>query len=164
MAVATTYPLDGDLNMSFGRTGTVITNIGEGTMGKLGVNIMATVAPVVGAVVFLPSIGLLGAQVLTGGIGKAAFGWAAVIAFIALATFAAEVAFAIGAVMLRPWAWAVGVAGQVLLLLTILLWTIHIGPFSIGFNYQSILIVIAGAMLIYLCTPGVRRAFGQGRS
>jgi len=133
-------------------------------MERLSVNILAAAAPVAGLIGLLGPLGLLIGYLMPGGINDGSFRLVAFIVFIALATFAAEVVFARGAVIPRPWVWTVGVVAQFLVLLNILLWTIHAGPFSIGFNYQSILIVIAGAMLLYLFTPGVRRAFGLARS
>ncbi len=130
-------------------------------MERFGVNVLAAAAPVVGLMGLLGPLSLLIGYLMPGGINDGSFRLVAFIVFVALATFAAEVAFARGAVMPRPWVWAVGVIAQVLLLLNVLLWTIRIDPFSIGFNYQSIICFIAGAMLVYLVTPGVQRAFGR---
>ena len=106
-----------------------------------------------------PAIGdRLGGRLVTSRGGwLASFGLGAIFGLITLATSIASLAFAYGAWTLQPWAWMLGVAIQVISLVLSVLTIISGG--DIG--GQVISIAIAGVILYYLMTPGVKAAFGR---
>jgi hypothetical protein len=68
-----------------------------------------------------------------------------------------SLAFGIGALGLKPWAWTLGIATQALGVLTTL-WLATRSGFGGGTIFN---LIIAGVIVWYLFTPTVRRAFGQ---
>ncbi len=116
-----------------------------------GITILAILAGVGGVLMAIAGIGLfvLGA-VAFGGLG-ALLG----IAFIAVA--ALYIAFCVGALQMKPWAWPLGVVGAVASIILSVLQLLGGDIVS-----QIIGIAIAGAILYYLNQPGIKAAFGQG--
>ena len=114
-----------------------------------GITILAVLSGVGGVLMAIAGIGIfvLGA-VAFGGLG-ALLG----IAFIAVA--ALYLAFCVGALQMKPWAWPLGVVGAVA--------SIILGVLQLlgGDMSQIIGIAIAGAILYYLWQPGIKAAFGQ---
>lgn len=114
-----------------------------------GITILAVLAGVGGILTALAGIALfaLGA-VAFGGLG-ALLG----LAFIAVA--ALYIAFCVGALQLKPWAWPLGVVGAVA---SIILGALQL----IGGDFSQIIgIAIAGGILYYLNQPGIKAVFGR---
>jgi hypothetical protein len=114
-----------------------------------GITILAVLAGIGGVLMAIAGIALfvLGA-VAFGGLG-ALLG----IAFLAVA--ALYLAFCVGALQMKPWAWPLGVVGAVASIILSVLQLLG-GDLS-----QIIGIAIAGAILYYLWQPGIKAAFGQ---
>ena len=119
------------------------------TARPTGITILAVLAGVGGILLALAGISLfvLGA-VAFGGLG-ALLG----LAFIAVA--ALYIAFCVGALQLKPWAWPLGVVGSVASIVLSVLQLLG-GDIS-----QIIGIAIAGAILYYLWQPGIKAVFGR---
>jgi hypothetical protein len=126
-----------------------------------GVTILAILAIIGGVLGLLASIALigLGGAAAAGATaqGAAMGGMAAVFGGIGLISSLLSLAFGIGAWMLKPWAWTLGIISQGLSILMSIFAVIS--GSSIG--SQIISIVIAGAILYYLMTPTVKQAFGR---
>jgi hypothetical protein len=89
-------------------------------------------------------------------LGAVAFGGLGALlglAFIAVA--ALYIAFCVGALQLKAWAWPLGVAGSVA---SIILSALQLLGGDIS---QIISIAIAGGILYYLFQPGIRAVFGR---
>jgi hypothetical protein len=78
------------------------------------------------------------------------------IALVLLGVGLLELVLAYGAWMLRPWAWTLGVALEIVV---IVLAVLQLG--RLEFARHIVTIVIAGVTLWYLATPRVRAAFGR---
>ena len=119
------------------------------TQRPTGITILAVLAGVGGILLALAGISLfvLGA-VAFGGLG-ALLG----LAFIAVA--ALYIAFCVGALQLKPWAWPLGVAGSVASIVLSALQLLG------GDITQIISIAIAGGILYYLWQPGIKAVFGR---
>jgi hypothetical protein len=119
------------------------------TQRPTGITILAVLAGVGGILLALAGISLfvLGA-VAFGGLG-ALLG----LAFIAVA--ALYIAFCVGALQLKPWAWPLGVAGSVASIILSALQLLG------GDITQIISIAIAGGILYYLWQPGIKAVFGR---
>jgi uncharacterized membrane protein (DUF2068 family) len=76
---------------------------------------------------------------------------------ITLVSAALSLAFAYGAWYLKPWGWIMGIVSQGLSVLISLINIIN----GSSFFSQVINIAIAGAIIYYLFTPEVKRAFGR---
>ena len=126
-----------------------------------GVTILAILAIIGGVLGLLASVALigLGGAAAAGATaqGTAVGGMAAVFGGIGLISSILSLAFGIGAWMLKPWAWTLGVISQGLSILLSIFAVIN--GSSIG--SQIISIVLAGAILYYLMTPTVKQAFGR---
>jgi hypothetical protein len=127
-----------------------------------GVTILAVLAGIGGVLSLLLAVAAIGlAGVAAGSIGGqqgAALGGLVVFGgLIALVYGALSLAFAFGAWTLKPWAWLLGMAAQVLSLVSSALQVA--GGGSISGIVVSVLIAIG--ILYYLNTPGVRTAFGR---
>jgi hypothetical protein len=125
-----------------------------------GITILAILSAIAGVLGLLAGLALfgIGAAVggAVGGAGGAAFGSIFGLGLVALSV--AYLVFAYGAWGLKPWAWTLGVASQIIGLV----WTV----LQIVTNNQSITGAIIGialnlVILYYLDTPDVRRAFGR---
>ena len=128
-----------------------------------GVTILAILAAIGG--VLLVFAGLVAtvfggaiAGTVGGGAGVAVGGAVVLLGLVALALGILYLAFAYGAWGLKPWAWTLGIASQILSLVLSLL-RIVAGGSSI--TSEIISIAIALILLYYLDTPDVRRAFGR---
>jgi hypothetical protein len=123
----------------------------------VGVTILAVLAFIGGIFGLLGALALLG----LGGVaaaGDAGLGGLTMLFGVLLLVLALiQLAFGYGAWTLKPWAWTLGVAGQVLSLILALV-NILTGS-DIG--SQIIGIAISAIILYYLFTPGVRAAFGR---
>ena len=123
----------------------------------MGVTILAVLAIIGGLLALLGALGLLlgGAALASvdGGVG----GMAMLLGVGALVLAVLYLAFGFGAWTLKPWAWTLGVASQVLQLVLIIVNIVVFG-FQAG---QIINILIAAVILYYLFTPPIRQAFGK---
>ena len=132
----------------------------------IGVTILAVIAIIYGIFsLLLALLGLLGTALLASGTSGAAIHYSA--GTLAYATISDAVlgilylAFGIGALQLKGWAWTAGVVALVLDVLR------NIGSVIIrGFSAGTIIIpiitiVIALVLLWYLFRPNVRAAFGK---
>lgn len=119
------------------------------TTRPTGITILAVLAGVGGILTAIAGIGLtvLGA-VAFGGMG-ALLG----IAFLAVA--ALYLAFCVGALQMKPWAWPLGVVGAVASAILSALQLLG-GDIS-----QIIGIAIAGGILYYLMRPEIKSVFGR---
>ena len=119
------------------------------TARPTGITILAVLAGVGGILTAIAGIGLtvLGA-VAFGGMG-ALLG----IAFLAVA--ALYLAFCVGALQMKPWAWPLGVVGAVASAILSALQLLG------GDVSQIIGIAIAGGILYYLMRPEIRSVFGR---
>ncbi len=123
----------------------------------LGVTILAVLAIIGGIFGLLGAIALLGLGAVATGVDGGLGGITLLlgVAFLVLALL--ELAFGFGAWTLKPWAWTLGVASQVLSLILIV---INIATGS-PITSQIVGIIIAAVILYYLFTPNVRAAFGK---
>lgn len=114
-----------------------------------GITILAVLAGVGGILMAIAGIGLfvLGA-VAFGGLG-ALLG----VAFLAVA--ALYLAFCVGALQMKPWAWPLGVVGAAASAILSALQLLG------GDVSQVISIAVAAGILYYLMQPGIKAAFGK---
>jgi hypothetical protein len=126
-----------------------------------GVTILAILAIIGGVLGLLASIALIGlggaSAAGAAGQGAALGGLAAILGGVGLLTSLLSLAFGIGAWMLKPWAWTLGIVAEGLSIL-LSVFAIISGS-SIG--SQIVSIVIAAAIIYYLMTPTVKQAFGR---
>ena len=130
-----------------------------------GVTVLAVIAIIYGIFnLLLALLGLLGSALLASRVAATAIKYSA--ATLAYATISDALlgivflAFGIGALRLKRWAWTTGIAALALDLVRQLV------GFAIGFNVgtivrDSITIVIVLGVLWYLFRPNVRGAFGS---
>ncbi|MDQ6692904.1 MAG: hypothetical protein M3014_00555 [Chloroflexota bacterium] len=116
-----------------------------------GITILAVLA-IIGGV-----FGVLGAVALMGLGAVGAGGLAVAIGGGLLVQAILNLAFGFGAWTLKPWAWTLGIVSQVISLLLAVLAIVN----GTAIGSEIVPIVIAGAILYYLFTPGVKRAFGK---
>jgi hypothetical protein len=114
-----------------------------------GITILAVLAGVGGVLTALAGIALfvLGA-VAFGGLG-------ALLGLAFLAVAALYIAFCVGALQMKPWAWPLGVVGAAASIILSVLQLIG------GDVSQIISIAIAGAIIYYLMRPEIKAAFGR---
>jgi hypothetical protein len=123
-----------------------------------GITILAVLSAIGGILAILGSLALIGIGGVVGASGGGLLGGGAVvIGLFILVVGVLELAFAYGAWTLKPWAWTVGVAVEVLSLISSALGVVGGGNVS----GQILPIVIAVAILYYLFTPPVKAAFGR---
>lgn len=126
-----------------------------------GVTILAVLALIGGLLGLFAALGLLGVGALSGALGGGigvVFGvLTIVIGVFTLISAVLSLAFAYGAWNLRPWAWLLGVISQGLNILTVVVNLI--GGANLGSQLFSL--AISGAILYYLFTPQIKRAFGR---
>ena len=125
----------------------------------MGITILAVLSAIGGVLGLLGGIALVGlGGVAAASTGTAAyFGLGAIWGVLLLATAIASLVFAYGAWTLKPWAWPLGVALQVISLALSLL-TILSGGDITG---QIISIVISAIILYYLFQPSIKAVFGR---
>jgi hypothetical protein len=111
-----------------------------------GVTLLAILAIVVGVIGIISAPPLLAAG--THGIG---------LGVIALVLGVLNIAFGVGALSLRPWAWALGIVLEIVALITAVIGMIQ--NQSVWSEFISL--IVAVVILYYLMTPAVRAAFGQ---
>ncbi len=133
---------------------------------SVGVNILAVIAIIYGIFsLLLALLGLLGSALLASGVGNAAIKYSA--GALVYATISDAVlgilylAFGIGALQLKGWAWTVGVVALALDVVRQI-----VGVAIHGFSPSNIVgfiitIVVAFVVLGYLFRPNVRAAFGK---
>jgi hypothetical protein len=129
------------------------------TSRPLGITIMAIVAGVFGVVGLLAGLALFGLSGMIGMFGGAnVVGQSMLSSFFALATAILALAFAYGAWTLKPWAWPLGLAFAAFAVVSGV-----IGLASGDTEITSLVIglAIAGLVVYYLMTPGVKAAFGR---
>ena len=131
----------------------------------VGITVLAVIAIVYGIFnLLLALLGLLGSALLASRVAAAAIKYSA--GTLAYATISDAVlgivflAFGIGALRLKGWAWTTGIAALVLELVRQIVGVVIQG-FSVGTIVRdSITIVVALVLLWYLFRPNVRAAFG----
>jgi len=123
-----------------------------------GVTVLAVLAIIFGALGIFGSFAIIGGGALLASATGVSGGIVIVLGILTLVTSALALAFGIGAWMLKPWAWTLGVANYILSLVLSVIFIIT-GVSSIGGEIVSI--IIAGAILYYLMTPPVKQAFGR---
>ena len=130
------------------------------------VTIIAIVSAIWGVFGFFSALcvisgGIFGGAVLGGlgvpGVGVAMGFVSVLFGLLALVSGALYLAFAYGAWYLKPWAWMLGVAAQILAIISALVSWANYG----SFGSFLLSVVIAGAILYFLFTPEVKRVFGQ---
>ena len=120
--------------------------------------LLAIIGGVLGLLASVALIRLGGAAAASGAAqGAAMGGLAAVFGGIGLISSLLSLAFGIGAWMLKPWAWTLGIISQGLSILLSIFAIIN----GSGIGSQIISILIAGGILYYLMTPAVKQAFGR---
>jgi hypothetical protein len=114
----------------------------------MGITILAVLAIIGGIFGIIGSLGLLSL-----GFGSLL----GIVVILLLILSIAELAFGYGAWTLQPWAWMLGVALEAASIVLNILYVIA------GASIASVIvgIIIAAAILYYLFTPDVRKAFGQ---
>jgi hypothetical protein len=130
----------------------------------LGITILAILALIAGIFGICGGLGgmlgsFLGGLAAVFGAGNAALGgMAAVYSIVALGFAAADLAFGFGAWTLKPWAWMLG---MVLFGLNVVFQLVAVVADWTTFGSALISVVISGAILYYLLTPEVKKAFGR---
>jgi len=123
-----------------------------------GVTILAVLAFIGGAFGILGALLLMVGGTVASTVDAGLGGSALIYGILSLAISVAYLAFGIGAWGLKPWAWSLGIiiagASVLLSLIAVLLGWNSIGGVIIN-------VVISGAILYYLFTPGVKAAFGR---
>ena len=124
-----------------------------------GITVLAVLSAIGGVLGLLGGIALIGlGGVAAASTGTAAyFGLGAIWGVILLATAVASLAFAYGAWTLKPWAWPLGVALQVISLVLSALTVLSGGDIT----SQIISVVISAIILYYLFQPNIKAVFGR---
>ena len=125
----------------------------------MGITILAVLSAIGGVLGILGGVALIGLGGLAAtSTGTAAyFGLGAVWGLIVLASAIASLVFAYGAWTLKPWAWPLGVALQIIGLALAALTVISGGDIS----GQIISVVISLVILYYLFQPNIKAVFGR---
>ncbi len=114
----------------------------------MGITILAVLAIIGGALGVIGSLGLLSL-----GLGSLL----GIIAILILLLSIAELAFGYGAWTLQPWAWKLGVGVEAAVIVLDIIYIIA----GASIVSEIVSIAVAAAILYYLFTPDVRKAFGQ---
>jgi hypothetical protein len=117
----------------------------------MGITILAVLSAIGGVLAILASLALIG---LSGAVGV---GGGMIIGLFVLVVGVLELAFAYGAWTLKPWAWTVGVAVEVLSLVSSAL-TVATGG---SISSQLISILISAAIIYYMFTTTVNADCGR---
>lgn len=125
----------------------------------MGITILAVLSAIGGVLGLLGSLAIIGIGGLAAAsTGSAAFfGLGAIWGLLILALAIASLVFAYGAWTLKPWAWSLGVALQVISLVLAALTVVSGGDIS----SQIIGVVISAIILYYLFQPNIKAAFGR---
>ena len=125
----------------------------------MGITILAVLSAIGGVLGILGGVALIGLGGLAAtSTGTAAyFGLGAVWGLLILASAVASLVFAYGAWTLKPWAWPLGVALQIIGLALSALTVISGGDIS----GQIISVVISLIILYYLFQPNIKAVFGR---
>jgi hypothetical protein len=122
---------------------------GSASTRPTGITILAVLAGIGGVVMAVGAIGLFV-------LGTVAFGGLGGLLGLAFAAVAAlYIAFCVGALQLKPWAWPLGVVGAAASAILSALQLLG------GDLTQVIGIAIAGAILYYLNQPSIKSLFGR---
>lgn len=129
------------------------------TARPMGITILAVLSAIGGVLGLLGSLAIIGIGGLAAAsTGSAAFfGLGAIWGLLILALAIASLVFAYGAWTLKPWAWSLGVALQVISLVLAALTVVSGGDIS----SQIIGVVISAIILYYLFQPNIKAAFGR---
>jgi hypothetical protein len=124
-----------------------------------GITILAVLSAIGGVLGILGGVALIGIGGLAAAsTGTAAyFGLGAIWGVLILASAIASLVFAYGAWTLKPWAWPLGVALQVISLALAALTVISGGDIS----GQILSVVISAIILYYLFQPNIKAVFGR---
>ena len=125
----------------------------------MGITILAVLSAIGGVLGLLGSLAIIGIGGLAAAsTGSAAFfGLGAIWGLLILALAIASLVFAYGAWTLKPWAWSLGVALQVISLVLAALTVVSGGDIS----SQIIGVVISAIILYDLFQPNIKAAFGR---
>lgn len=125
----------------------------------MGITILAVLSAIGGVLGILGGIALIGlGGVASASTGTAAyFGLGAIWGLLVLAAAIASLVFAYGAWTLKPWAWPLGVALQIISLALSVLAILSGGDIA----GQIISIAIAAIILYYLFQPNIKAVFGR---
>ena len=125
----------------------------------MGITILAVLSAIGGVLGLLGGIAIIGIGGLAAAsTGSAAFfGLGAIWGLLILATAIASLVFAYGAWTLKPWAWPLGVALQIISLVIAALTVVSGGDVS----SQIIGVVISAIILYYLFQPNIKAVFGR---
>lgn len=132
-----------------------------------GITILAVLAAIGGVLGIFGAFALFAAGALSGavlgaaGAGAGGFmvgGFAIFWGLVALVQSAASLGFAYGAWFLKPWAWMLGIGVEGAGILVALINLIGGSGDFFGFIISA---GIAGAIIYYLMTPAVKKAFGR---
>lgn len=124
-----------------------------------GITILAILALIGGGLTLLAGVTYIAFGSVAGGRSGGLGELVVVLGIVLLVTAAIELAFAYGAWRLRPWAWALGIAGAALGIVSNVLQIVD-GQGSLAAPIASI--VVFGAIIYYLNTPAVKGAFSRG--
>ena len=125
-----------------------------------GITILAVLSAIGGCLALLAG---LFATVLGGAVGAATGsaavgGLVTVLGLIAIVYGALSLAFAYGAWTLKPWAWNLGMASQIV---GIGLAIVYVATNNAPISSEILNIAISGVIIYYLNTPAVKAAFGR---
>ena len=125
-----------------------------------GITILAVLSAIGGCLALLAG---LFATVLGGAVGAATGsaavdGLVAVLGLIAIVYGALSLAFAYGAWTIKPWAWNLGMASQIV---GIGLAIVYVATNNAPISSEILNIAIAAVIIYYLNTPAVKAAFGR---
>jgi hypothetical protein len=123
--------------------------------------VLAIVAGVLGIVASMAPLGIFAFTGFTTGGGAllaTVSGLAMFLGIVTLIVGVLQLAFGIGALMLKSWSWTLGIALMIASLVVS-----GVGLLFVGFTWAIALeIVFAGVVLYYLYRADVREAFGHG--
>ena len=128
-----------------------------------GITILAVLAFIGGVFGILGGVALFSLGAIATGLGADAATVAAssttgaILGVITLLVAILDLVFAIGAWGLKPWAWVLGIASQVISLLLIVFNIIQ----GSSISGQIVSIAISVILIFYLFTPTVKKAFGR---
>jgi hypothetical protein len=125
-----------------------------------GITILAVLSFLGGILLLFAALGMftLGSVAVSlGADAGAVSGLTTILGVVTLIVALLDLAFAIGAWGLKPWAWILGIIGQGVNLILIVVNVLQGSPIS----GQIVSIVISAIIIYYLMTPDIKRVFGR---
>jgi hypothetical protein len=145
-------------------TNAPMTNAPRATTGArpTGVTILAVLSAIGGILGILGSIALIGLGGVAAGSGQGGLGGlAAIVGLVTLVVSIVSLVLAYGFWTLKPWAWPLGVAVQIIGLILTALTVLGSGDIVGSLVANIISIAISVIILYYLFQPHVKAAFGR---